>query len=323
MRFHRPSPCKINLVLNILGRRPDGFHELETLLLPVRLWDEISLEPAPENIGLTCSNPEVPTDASNLIVRAAEAFFESTGQRRGLRIHLEKRIPMAAGLGGGSSNAATTLLALNELSDHPLSEAALSSIAAKLGSDVPFFLQSGPAVGLGRGEQLQPVPPLKALDGLHLLLIHPGFGVSTAWAYHHLARFPKMLNGQAGRAAEVAGLLSQGDRAQGLAGVFNSLETPVFDKYPILQLYQEFLREHGALATMMSGSGSTTFALFEHAEQAAAARTAFLARFGERRWTTIVPVTGQAPAAGEKSRRGRESDRPPAQAGCSEHPTAL
>jgi 4-diphosphocytidyl-2-C-methyl-D-erythritol kinase len=290
MQLLRLSPCKVNLVLNILGRRPDGFHELETLLLPVPLCDELVIESAGERIALTCSNPEIPTDGSNLIVRAAEAFREATGSHPGLRIHLEKRVPMAAGLGGGSSNAAQTLLALNELADQPLEQAKLASIAAALGSDVPFFLQPGPAIGTGRGERLQGVPPLKALEGLHLLLIHPGFGVSTPWAYRHLAEFPEARSGRPGRAAEVAKRLHSGDRAGGLAGLFNSLETPVFDKYPILQLYQEFLREHGALATMMSGSGSTTFAFFDNAETAEAARRAFLGHFGKICWTAIVPA---------------------------------
>ncbi|MCB1124938.1 MAG: 4-(cytidine 5'-diphospho)-2-C-methyl-D-erythritol kinase [Verrucomicrobiae bacterium] len=292
MRSPRPSPCKINLVLNILDRRPDGFHELETLLLPVPLCDEITLEPARDAVELTCSNPEVPTDGTNLVVRAANAFFEQTGDRRGLRIHLEKRIPMAAGLGGGSSNAATTLLALNELCGHPLAEGELAFIAAQLGSDVPFFLQPGPAIGIGRGEQLQAVPSLRSLDGLHLLLIHPGFGVSTPWAYRHLAAFPEALHGRPGRAGEVAALLGQGERDRGLAGLFNSLETPVFDKYPVLRLYQEFLREHGALAAMMSGSGSTTFAFFDEVPRAATARSAFVRQFGETCWTAIVPATG-------------------------------
>ena len=290
MSFTRLSPCKINLVLNILGRRTDGFHELETLLLPVSWCDELHFEPASGSTVLTCSNPDVPTDASNLILRAVEAFSRATGNALKLRIQLEKRIPMAAGLGGGSSNAATTLLALNEHRGQPLARAALRTIAATLGSDVPFFLQSGPALGVGRGEQLETVPPLHALTGLHLLLIHPGFGVSTPWAYQHLGKFPAALDGQPGRAAAVAETLARGQREAGLAGLFNSLETPVFDKYPVLRLYQDFLREHGALAAMMSGSGSTTFALFEHAGVAEAARADFVASFGETCWTTLVPA---------------------------------
>lgn len=290
MALTRLSPCKINLVLNILGRRTDGFHELETLLLPVPLCDKLHFEEAGEEALLTCSNPAVPTDASNLVLRAADAFSAATGIRAGLRIHLEKRIPMAAGLGGGSSNAATTLLALNDHFDRPLAETELAAIAARLGSDVPFFLQSGPVIGIGRGEQLQSLLPLNALAGLHSLLIHPGFGVSTPWAYKHLANFPGELNGIPGRAAAVADALATGERARGLGGLFNSLEAPVFDKYPVLQLYQDFLRAHGALAAMMSGSGSTTFALFEEPEQADAAKAAFLTHFGDTCWTAIVPA---------------------------------
>jgi 4-diphosphocytidyl-2-C-methyl-D-erythritol kinase len=290
MPLIRLSPCKVNLLLNILGRRADGFHELETLMQPVGLTDVLSFEPGSKGIQLTCSNPHLPTDQGNLVHRAATGFFQAARIEAGMGIHLEKRIPMAAGLGGGSGNAATTLLALNELFGQPLAPDALSQLAATLGSDVPFFLQSKPALATGRGERVEPLAPFAALRGVTLLLIHPGFGIATPWAYRELARFPAALNGRPGRARELVSLLQSGDLRSAGAAFYNSLEAPALDKYPILAMYQEFLREHGAAATLMSGSGSTTFALFGDLAAGEQARDKFLVKFGPNCWTALVPA---------------------------------
>src|SRR5262249_40347887 len=158
---------------------------------------------------------------------------------------LEKRIPLAAGLGGGSGNAATTLLALNELFGEPLNVSQLTQIAVSIGSDVPFFLQNKPALATGRGEKIQPLDFFPALEECFFLLAHPGFGISTAWAYQQLARFPDALNGRAGRAAELISLLQRDDLTAAGAALYNSLEAPALKKYPLLQLFQEFLRANG------------------------------------------------------------------------------
>ena len=179
MALEQKSPCKVNLLLNILGQRPDGFHELETVMHPVNLFDEIRFARGGDGIQLTCNEPALPVDSKNLVYRAADAFLKLHHLRDGVRIHLQKRIPLAAGLGGGSGNAATTLLALNELFDQPLSTAKLNELAASLGSDVPFFLQNRPALATGRGEKIQPLDFFPALRGKAFLLIHPGFGIST------------------------------------------------------------------------------------------------------------------------------------------------
>src|ERR1017187_779716 len=195
MALEKKSPGKVNLLLNILGKRPDGFHELETVMHPVNFFDVIRFERGGGGIQLACDEPALPVDAQNLVYRAAEAFLKLHDPRAGVRIHLQKKIPLAAGLGGGSGNAATTLLALNELYDQPLAAKILCEIAATLGSDIPFFLQNKPALATGRGEKIQPLENFPALCGKAFLLIHPGFGISTAWAYQNLARFPKALNG--------------------------------------------------------------------------------------------------------------------------------
>src|SRR3954466_9542221 len=169
----KKSPCKVNLLLNILRKRPDGFHELETVMQPVPLFDLLDFSREGQGLQLTCSEPSLPTDSTNLVFRAAEGFFKAAGITDGVRIHLEKKIPLAAGLGGGSGTAATTLLGLNELFGHPLDPAILQRLAAELGSDVPFFLQSNPAFATGRGEIIQPLAPFPALNGAVLLLVHP------------------------------------------------------------------------------------------------------------------------------------------------------
>jgi len=211
MTMEKQSPCKVNLLLNILGKRADGFHALESVMHPVPFYDRLAFERKGSGIELTCSDPTLPTDRRNLVYRAAESFLGAAKRNEGLRIHLEKKIPLAAGLGGGSANAAVTLLGLNEIFDWALAPEVLSSIAATLGSDVPFFLQERPAIATGRGELIQPVPFFAAMRGAAFLLVHPGFGISTAWAYGQLARFPAALNGKAGRARALLAALENDD----------------------------------------------------------------------------------------------------------------
>ena len=288
MSLEKSSPCKVNLLLNILGRRADGFHELETVLHPIRLFDRLTFARADQGIQLSCTAPGLPTDARNLVYRAAAMFLETAKIKDGVRVDLEKNIPLAAGLGGGSGNAATTLLGLNELFGGPLTPEQLQTIAASLGSDVPFFLQSQPALATGRGERIEPLASFPALRDAAFVLIHPGFGIATAWAYQQLVRFPQALNGRPGRAQELISRLRGTDLGAAGAEFYNSLEAPALEKYPLLALFQEFLRANGAAATLMSGSGSTTFAVVPG--QAAGERLIekFKARFGQTNWTVVA-----------------------------------
>jgi 4-diphosphocytidyl-2-C-methyl-D-erythritol kinase len=288
--LEKQSPCKVNLLLNILGKRADGFHELETVLYPIRVFDRLIFARSAQGIQLICNAPGLPTDARNLVYRAAAMFLETAKIRDGVRLELQKNIPLAAGLGGGSGNAATTLLGLNELFGEPLLPEQLQVIAADLGSDVPFFLQDQPALATGRGEQIQPLGAFPALRGAAFLLIHPGFGIATAWAYQRLARFPAALNGQPGRAQNLITLLRAADLRAAGAEFYNSLEAPALEKYPLLALFQEFLRVNGAAATLMSGSGSTTFAVVQGLDAASALAEKFKARFGRANWVVVVPV---------------------------------
>src|SRR5580698_4653170 len=287
MRLEKKSPCKVNLILNILGRRADGFHELETVMQPVNLCDELTFERAGNRIELSCNEKSLPTDSGNLVYRAAEKFMGAAGMSAGVKIHLEKKIPLAAGLGGGSGNAAITLLGLNELFGKPLGPETLFEIAAGLGSDIPFFLQRQPALAVGRGEKIQPLENFPALANRAILLIHPGFGISTPWAYQNLARFPNALNGQKGRAQKLISLLQSNDLKGAAAGFYNSLEAPAFEKFPVLMLFKEFLAASGA-AALMSGSGSTTFAICENAAAAQSIGEKFKSKFGANCWLAVV-----------------------------------
>jgi 4-diphosphocytidyl-2-C-methyl-D-erythritol kinase len=182
MRLEKKSPCKVNLILNILGKRADGFHELETVMQPVPICDEMTFERAGSGLRLTCNHPELPCDSKNLVHRATTAFLAAAKISDGISIHLQKHLPLAGGIGGGSANAAITFSALNELFGQPLLPEKLHELAAALGSDVPFFLHDKPALATGRGEKVQTLGNFPALRGKAILLIHPGFGISTPWS---------------------------------------------------------------------------------------------------------------------------------------------
>ena len=288
MALEKLSRCKVNLLLNILGQRPDGFHELETVMHPLRVCDRLVISRSAQGIQLRCNHPALPTDSGNLVYRAAALFLQAAALPEGVHIELEKQIPLAAGLGGGSGNAAATLLGLNELFDNALPPQRLQQLAAELGSDVPFFLQEHPALGTGRGDQIQSLPDFRALAGASFLLVHPGFGIATAWAYQNLARFPAALQGRPGRAQKLIARLQSAELESATNEFYNSLEAPAFEKFPLLVLFQEFLRQNGAVGTLMSGSGSTTFALVRSRAAAETLAEKFKSKFGDSNWLAIV-----------------------------------
>ncbi len=295
MKLSRKSHCKINLLLNVADQRDDGFHELEMLMLPVPIFDRLDIELAGDSIELTCNQPGIPTDSSNLVCQAAESFAAKTGVTGGVCVHLEKSIPTEGGLGGGSSNAAATLLALNKLHDQPLGQATLHELAAELGSDVPFFMQSEAAVAKGRGEIIEPVAPLDALDGKSLLLVRPGFGVPTPWAYQGLAKFPQAKNRPLGQANELAKNLANGSLAEAGDAFYNSLEAPVFDKFPLLKLIKQHALANGAEAALLCGSGSTVFAICPEDATAQSLSQAIETEFGKQSLAQTVPLPGYFP----------------------------
>ena len=290
MRLEKKSPCKVNLILNILGKRADGFHALETVMQPVNICDEMTFARTGTSLQLTCSNPELPCDSKNLVHRAATAFLAAAKISDGVKIQLQKKLPLAGGIGGGSANAAVTFSALNELFGSPLSLEKLHELAATLGSDVPFFLYDKPALATGRGEQVRTLENFAALKGKAFFLVHPSFGISTPWSYQNLARFPKDQNGTAGRAEKLVAALQTNDWPAIAAGFYNSLEAPAFDKFPVLKFYKDFLWENGALVSLMSGSGSTTFAIAENLAAAEQLAEKFKSQFGDKGWMATVEI---------------------------------
>jgi len=275
-RITLSAPAKINISLRILGKRPDGFHELETLMVPIALADQIEIaHGSGREITLACNDPELPAGPENLCVKAAEAFRVATGLDHGISITLLKRIPHGAGLGGGSSDAAAVLKGLNELFDHPLVEGELHQIASSLGSDIPFFLGNGPAWCRGRGEILEGAHPLPERS---LLLIKPPFPVPTAWAYKRYAELR----------AQGATVPREPVQYLGELEITNDLEAPVFEKYLLLPVMKQWLREQsGVESAFMTGSGSTMVAVMvpdASSRQTGALKQAIAAEFGETMW---------------------------------------
>lgn len=290
MSITRASCCKVNLFLNVLRRRPDGFHEIETVFYPVPLFDYLTIEKRGVGINLTCNNPSLPVDSQNLVYKAAEAFLKKLGTNEGVEIFLDKRLPIAAGIGGGSSNAANTLLGLNELFGFPLDAETIFNLAASLGSDVPFFLDSQPAIATGRGEKLQRLPQLSSIKGAYILLIHPGFGVSTKWAYSELSKFHEVYSDKSKSVASFVELLQTKTIEEAAPYFYNVLEKPVFRKYPILEIYKEFNNENGAVVSLMSGSGSTVFAILKSKDDTENLIEKFQNKFGLSNWIAIAQL---------------------------------
>lgn len=244
------SPAKINLFLRVLHHRCDGFHELASLFQAVNLCDTLTFEKADAD-SLTCSDPTLPTDNSNLVNKAVRLFQVQTGIDTHFAIHLQKNIPQQAGLGGGSSNAATTLWGLNELCGRPANPEQLSSWGAVLGSDVAFFLSTGTAYCTGRGEIIQSLAPLPQTK---LSIVKPQQGLSTPQVYGSLKAdtLPK-------RDPEAA--LKQ--FLTGQPQYFNDLEVPAFQVMPSLAALKEQLQKSGFSTVLMSGSGTSFFCVGE------------------------------------------------------------
>jgi 4-diphosphocytidyl-2-C-methyl-D-erythritol kinase len=266
------APAKINLRLEIKGRREDGFHEIETLMVPISLSDRLIIErdTGSETVNFTCDDPSLPKGDDNLVVRAARLFMTTAKMPCGVKIILEKKIPHGAGLGGGSSDAATTLLGLNELFRATLSTATLLELAAQIGSDVPFFILQRAAVCRGRGEVVTPA----TLPGeFKLLLVKPEFGVPTSWAYR--------------RWKESRELPDVRYEAQEF-GVqfFNHLERPVFEKYVFLaRLKMWLLQQVEVGAALLSGSGSAVVAALRNSADARLLAERIRSELDPRLWT--------------------------------------
>ena len=258
--FRIEAPAKLNIRLKITGKRPDGYHELVSIMVPVSLPDFIEIrKKKPPGIDLSVSGLPLPQDESNLVTRAAQSFFRATGLQEGLSVKITKNIPVAAGLGGGSSDAAATLLLLNELYSTPLSEGDLRGLALQLGADVPFFLACEPCLATGIGEILE---PLGKWPELWYVIVSPQLPISTAWVYQNykmkLTReeYPFIKKQLKRDPLPVSQILE------------NDLESVTSAKFPIIRTIKKLLMENGAEGALMSGSGSSVFGVFGSPEKA-------------------------------------------------------
>ena len=270
------SPAKLNIRLKVIGRRPDGYHELVSLMVPIHLYDHIELDfNRTPGITLHCQGCPVPENEENLVLRAAQAFFSRTGRSQNLSIKLTKKIPVSAGLGGGSSNAASTLKALNIIASNPLSFQDLEELAVSLGADVPFFLHNRPCIARGIGEILEPV---KKWPKYWYVIVKPPLSVSTAWAYGNLGlttpRTPTKMPRFSGQIAEIVALLD------------NDLEAVTASRFPEIDELKTTLIRCGALGALMSGSGPTVFGVFDQERLARDAAAAFRERSGHSVFVT-------------------------------------
>lgn len=252
-----PAPAKTNLYLDVHGKRPDGYHEITTVFLPLpQVADVVTLEILPEpGLRLTCSRPDLPCDEHNLVWRAATTFAAAAGCTPAWAFHIDKRVPVAAGLGGGSSDAAAALKLLNRAAAAPLPPARLAALAVTLGADVPFFLQDAPAQATGIGERLEPVA---CRTRLPILLVNPLFPIPTPWAYRKLDETPRP---PAPSAAAMLAALDSGDPAAVAAAAYNAFDFPVCRKYPLIRLLLDAMRRAGCLCAHVSGSGATLFGI--------------------------------------------------------------
>ncbi len=271
------APAKVNLSLRIRGEREDGYHEIETLMVPISIADEVEVVVS-EGAGvlIRCDDPTVPDGPENLAAKAVEAFGRHTGLKFRAEITIAKRIPHGAGLGGGSSDAAAVLLALDALLKTDLGTETLEQIGAEVGSDVPFFIRRRPAWARGRGERIEAAEWAPDKE-LFLVLIKPTFEVETSWAY-------QAWNGS----HEVPGVNLAEQVCEGVTLV-NDLERPVFEKFLLLPVIKQWLLGRaGVRGALMSGSGSTIFAVCESRERAEKIAEAARKEFGEETWVTVA-----------------------------------
>jgi 4-diphosphocytidyl-2-C-methyl-D-erythritol kinase len=253
------APAKLNLFLRVTGLRNDGYHEIVSVFVPVALYDTVWIGKQERGLEVHCEGRKVPRGRANLVHRAAACFFGNTGIEGGAEIQLTKHIPVSSGLGGGSSDAAATLLGLNQLWGKPLPDEQLQAIALSLGADVPFFLLQRPAVARGIGEILRPI---EEFPPFWYVIVSPALMISTAWAYSRV-RFEltkkhdlNILNYLRRRDSCIPNILS------------NDLESVTFGKYPFLRSIKTSLIDEGALGALMSGSGPSLFGLFDSEKKA-------------------------------------------------------
>lgn len=257
--FIMDSYGKVNLALDILYKRDDGYHEIKSIMQRISLKDVLKFKEIDKGIIIESNHKEVPLDSTNLVYRAWEKLTQITGVTKGIKVIIEKNIPVAAGLAGGSSNGAATLIALNKLWNLNLTEIELMKIGKELGADIPFCIMGGTALAEGIGERLT---KLKPLSNKHILICNPGIGISTEYAYSKCRYLDHRI--------DIDGMISyiEKDDINGVAGkMANTMEKPMIEEYPIIGDIKDTMLKNGALGSLMSGSGSTVFGLYDDEEK--------------------------------------------------------
>jgi 4-diphosphocytidyl-2-C-methyl-D-erythritol kinase len=258
------SYSKINLTLNILGKRRDGYHNIETIMQSINLADRIVIREEREGVKIKCSHPLVPTDTQSLIYRTAEKILSKYRIKRGVKIEIDKKIPLASGMAGGSANSASILVGINKLFALNLSHKVLKEIGEELGMDVPFCIQNGTALAYHRGEKVAPLPPMN--PPLWIIVINPGFEIPTKWAYNNLNL--ESIRGEKSNTISMLKALKDGG-LEGIANnLFNSFEELIITKYREIGEIKDRLIEEGVLGALMSGSGPTVFGIAQNKENA-------------------------------------------------------
>lgn len=275
----KKSYAKINIGLEVVGKRPDGFHNIETIFQQIDLCDEMEFSKSNE-ICIQTNSPHCPDGPTNLAYKAAVALCDFVDQRFGANIYIDKQIPVSAGLGGGSSNAATTLVALNKVYGLELGDSELEEIALKLGSDVPFFVRGGTALGQGRGEILEPIVITKHYYGV---IVVPSYGISTKWAYEN-SNFSLTKRNKKSNFGTF--FLNSADYESWRSVLKNDLEPAVFSAYPELRKIKDQFYTQGAFYAQMSGSGSSLYGLFWNKNDAVNAQK----HFGRKKTYLFEPV---------------------------------
>ena len=258
------SYSKINLTLNILSRREDGYHEIETIMQSINLADQVIITKEKEGIKIKCNHPEVPVNANSLAYRSAEKIINRYGIKKGVKIEIEKKIPLASGLAGGSANSATILIGINKLFSLNLSNEDLRGIGETLGMDVPFFIQNGTALAYQRGEKLTPLSSIN--PPLWMIILNPGFNISTNWAYNNLDL--DSIKREKNNTKAMLKALKEGKSQEIAKNLFNSFESLIIKKYPEVGRIKNRLIEEGVLSALMSGSGPTVFGITQNKEEA-------------------------------------------------------
>ncbi|WP_425446257.1 4-(cytidine 5'-diphospho)-2-C-methyl-D-erythritol kinase [Dethiothermospora halolimnae] len=248
---------KINLSLDVIGKRENGYHELEMVMQQIDLKDTITIKETDKDIIVDCNNRNVPTDSTNLVYKACELIKDKFNINKGAYIYIDKKIPMAAGLAGGSSDAGATLKGLNEMWNLNLNEKELMDIGVKIGADVPYCIMGGTALAKGIGEELT---KLNSFSNKLILLANPNIEVSTAYVYNNL-NIEKIKEHP--NTKEIIEGVNKGNIEKVLNNMVNVLETVTINKYPIIQKVKEAMIKNGALGSLMSGSGPTVFGIFD------------------------------------------------------------